>query len=80
MAERQPENETPRETANLGLQENEDELRDPAQRHSPRRSAQQDAPEAERPTSPDEDAEQDIANLENPPQAEGPRERSNNAV
>jgi hypothetical protein len=64
---------------NRGLAEEEKRLRDPEQR-PPRRAVEQDAPEPERATTPQEDEEQAIAQLENPPQAEGPRERNNDAV
>jgi hypothetical protein len=64
---------------NEGLQKEERRLRDP-DRRPPRSMVESDASEPERPTTPQEDAEQDIAHLENPPQAEGPRERSNDGV
>ncbi|HEX6309599.1 MAG TPA: hypothetical protein VFZ69_15490 [Longimicrobiales bacterium] len=67
-----------RETRNRGLQEEEQRQHDPEKR-TPRRAVEQ-APETERPTTPDEEQDEDIARLENPPQAEGPRERSNDAV
>lgn len=41
---------------------------------SPRRSDDQDAPEPERTITPEELAGQAIQDLEEPPQAEGPRE------
>lgn len=41
---------------------------------SPRRSDLQDVPEQERPVTPAEEAGQSIPELEEPPQAEGPRE------
>jgi hypothetical protein len=68
-----------RDTRNRGLQEEESRLRD-AERRPPHRAADQDTPESERPVTPQEKAESDIAHLENPPQAEGPRERSNDGV
>lgn len=40
---------------------------------SPVSAEDQDAPAPERPTTPDEEAEMDIAQMEEPPQAEGPR-------
>ena len=43
-------------------------------------AADPDAPQQERPTTPAEDRDQDLAQMENPPQAEGPRERNNDAV
>lgn len=64
---------------NRGLEEEDKRLRDPEQR-TPRRSVEQKAPEPERPTTPQEDQAGAIEHLENPPQAEGPRERSNDAV
>jgi hypothetical protein len=64
---------------NKGLDREEERLRDP-ERRPPRRAVDSDASEPERPTTPQEDAEQDIAHLENPPQSEGPRERNNDAV
>ena len=72
-------NDAARDTRNRGLQE-EDERLHKADQHSPRRAADQTSPEPERVTTPAEDAGQDISQLENPPQAEGPRERNNNAV
>ena len=41
---------------------------------SPRRADEQDAPEPERLTTPQEEADQDIAQLDDPPQAEGDRD------
>lgn len=41
---------------------------------SPIRSADQEWPEQERMTTPDEEAGEDLAEMENPPQAEGSRE------
>ena len=70
---------TERETRNKGLDKAEQELRDPDKR-TPHHSAEQASPEPERLTTPAEENEADIANLENPPQAEGPRERNNDAV
>ncbi|HEX2167028.1 MAG TPA: hypothetical protein VHG09_07275 [Longimicrobiales bacterium] len=75
-------NRTPdaeRDTRNRGLQEEEKRQHDPEKR-TPHRAIEQDAPEQERPTTPDEESNEDIAQLENPPQAEGPRERNNDAV
>lgn len=40
---------------------------------SPVHTEDQDAPEQERPTRPDEEAEQAVHQLKDPPQAEGPR-------
>jgi hypothetical protein len=40
---------------------------------SPRTVEEQDAPEPERPTRPDEEAEMAVHQLEDPPQAEGDR-------
>jgi hypothetical protein len=67
------------EARNRGLQEDEAQLRD-ADKRTPRRAAEQDQPEPERPTTPQEAEQSDVAHLENPPQAEGPRERSNESV
>jgi hypothetical protein len=67
-----------RDALNRGLDEEKDRLRD-----ADKRSQHADPGEAtdpERPTTPQETAEQDIAHLENPPQTEGPRERSNDGV
>jgi hypothetical protein len=64
---------------NRGLQEEEKRLRDPAAR-PPHADVEADADAPERPTTVQEDAAEDIAHLENPPQSEGPRERSNDGV
>ena len=72
-------NEAARETRNRGLQEEDKRLHD-ADKRTPRRAAEQTSPEPERLTTPQEDAGQDISQLENPPQAEGPREKNNPAV
>jgi hypothetical protein len=61
------------------LERKEEQLHDP-DHATPRKSAEQSTPEPERLTTPQEVADQDIARLENPPQAEGPRERNNDAV
>jgi hypothetical protein len=71
--------EAERDTRNRGLKEEEERLHEPGER-PPHTSAEQAHPEPERPTTPQEDAEDDIASLENPPQSEGPRERGNKAV
>jgi hypothetical protein len=63
---------------NQGLDEEEQRLRDP-ERRPPRGGVQSDASEPE-PTTPKKAADEDVANLENPPQTEGPRERSNEGV
>lgn len=68
-----------RETRNRGLKEEEERLRDPASR-PPHSEMETDASEPERHVTPQEREEQDIAHLENPPQAEGPRERNNEGV
>jgi hypothetical protein len=73
------EEQAERDTRNRGLKDDEKRLRDPEER-APHSSMETDASEPERPVTPLEDAEQDIAHLENPPQAEGPRERNNDAV
>lgn len=41
---------------------------------SPKKAAEQDGPVQERPTTLQEDAGMDVAHLDDPPQAEGPRE------
>ena len=66
-------------TRNRGLKEEDKRLHDPDKR-TPHRAVEQDAPEQERMTTPQEDEGQSIDQLENPPQAEGPRERNNDAV
>jgi hypothetical protein len=66
-------------TRNKGLQEEDKRLRDPDQR-TPHRAVEQDSPEQERLTTPQEENDQAISQLENPPQTEGPRERNNDAV
>jgi hypothetical protein len=71
--------EAERKTRNRGLQEEDKRQRDP-DKGTPHRAVEQDQPEQERPTTPDEERNEDIAQLENPPQAEGPRERSNKGV
>jgi hypothetical protein len=68
-----------RATRNRGLDESQERLSDPELR-TPHRAADQASPEPERPVRPDEEAEQDIAQLKNPPQTEGPREENNDAV
>lgn len=68
-----------RATRNRGLKEEDRRQHDPDKR-TPHRAADQDAPQPERLTTPDEEQDQDVAQLENPPQAEGPRERNNDAV
>jgi hypothetical protein len=42
---------------------------------SPRKADEQSSPEPERMITPDEEAGMDLAELEQPPQAEGPRDR-----
>jgi hypothetical protein len=44
------------------------------EKKSPRTVEEQDAPAPVRPTTPQEDAGQDIASLDDPPQAEGDRD------
>jgi hypothetical protein len=70
-----------RDAMNRGLDKEQDRLEDPDRRppHHEEMSPA-DASHAERPSTPQEDDEEDIAHLENPPQAEGPRERSNKSV
>jgi hypothetical protein len=69
-------NEGARNARNRGLQEEEKRLRDPDSR-PPHSAMETEASQPERPTTLQENAEADVAHLENPPQAEGPRERSN---
>lgn len=45
-----------------------------ADEKTPRRSNEQSSPEPERLTTPEEEAGEDVAELEDPPQAEGPRD------
>jgi hypothetical protein len=73
------EEQAERDTRNRGLKDDEKRLRDPEQR-PPHSSMETDATQPERAVTPLEDGERDIAHLENPPQAEGPRERNNDAV
>jgi hypothetical protein len=68
-----------RDARNRGLQEEEERLRDQDAR-PPHGETDADDSVPERPTAPAEGQEGDIGNLENPPQTEGPRERSNDAV
>lgn len=42
---------------------------------SPLTAEEQDSPQPERMVTPEEEAGQELEELENPPQAEGPRER-----
>lgn len=79
MADRKSTADAERTTRNRGLEETEKRQHDPDKR-TPHRAVDQNAPEQERPATPDEKSDQDIAQLENPPQSEGPRERSNNGV
>ena len=71
--------EAERETRNRGLQEEDKRQHDPDKR-TPHRAIEHDTPEQDRTTTPDEVKGEDIAQLENPPQSEGPREKSNDAV
>lgn len=73
------ERDAERQTRNRGLQEEDRKLHEPGQR-PPHSAAEPDAPEPERPATTPEKADQDVAHLENPPQSDGPRERSNDAV
>lgn len=43
---------------------------------SPKSAEEQDTPEPERPVTPDEEAGMDIAEMQDPPQAEGSREEA----
>jgi hypothetical protein len=79
MADHDRTTDAERSTRNRGLEEAEKRQRDP-NRRAPHRAAEQEHPEQERAATPDEKSDQDIAQLENPPQSEGPRERSNNGV
>lgn len=47
-----------------------------AEAKSPKTAKEQDAPEPERPITPDEEAGQDIEELDDPPQAEGERQEN----
>ena len=47
---------------------------------SPRTAAEQDSPEPERLTTPEEEAGMDLAEMEQPPQAEGQREVADRQV
>jgi hypothetical protein len=51
----------------------------PNDRKSPRTAEEQSSPEPERMVTPDEEAGMDLAELEEPPQAEGPRDLANGA-
>ena len=42
---------------------------------SPKTAEEQESPQQERMTTPQEEADQNLAELKDPPQAEGPRER-----
>jgi hypothetical protein len=68
-----------RAVRNRGLKEEDERLRDPDSR-PPHGAHDTDASEPDRPATEQERNEEDIAHLENPPQSEGPRERSNDAV
>jgi hypothetical protein len=68
-----------RDARNQGLKEEEKRLRDP-QGRPPHSTMETDPSQPERPSTLQEDANADVAHLENPPQAEGPRERNNDAV
>jgi hypothetical protein len=68
-----------RDARNRGLEEEEKRLRDPKSR-PPHSEMETDASEPERPPTLHEESNADVAHLENPPQAEGPRERNNDAV
>jgi hypothetical protein len=69
-----------RDALNRGLDKEQQRLRD-ADKRSSQRAEESTGTEPDRPAASQEDAEQsDIAHLENPPQTEGPRERSNEGV
>ncbi|HSJ24221.1 MAG TPA: hypothetical protein VK929_06095 [Longimicrobiales bacterium] len=68
-----------KDARNQGLKEEEKRLRDPEER--PPHSEVDDGPaETGKRPAPAEKSEADVANLENPPQTEGPRERGNDGV
>ncbi|HSJ05871.1 MAG TPA: hypothetical protein VK936_04155 [Longimicrobiales bacterium] len=67
------------ETVNRGLQEKDDRLADP-DRRPPHSEPEGGAPGGDREGATKETPADDISRLENPPQTEGPRERSNDAV
>jgi hypothetical protein len=79
MSDRERTPDAERTTRNKGLQETEKRQHDPDKR-TPHRAVEKDAPEQEHAVTPDEKSDQDMAHLENPPQSDGPRERSNNGV
>jgi hypothetical protein len=68
-----------RDALNRGLNKEQERLRD-ADKRSSQRAEESTGTEPERPATPPETTKQDIAHLENPPQTEGPRERSNEGV
>jgi hypothetical protein len=68
-----------RDALNRGLDKEQQRLRD-ADKRSSQRLEESTGTEPEQPATRQEKAEQDIAHLENPPQTEGPRERSNEGV
>lgn len=78
MSDRQAK-EAAQDARNRGLENEEENLRDPDER-SPHKAVDRTSPEQERVRTPQETSEQSISQLENPPQAEGPRERNNDAV
>jgi hypothetical protein len=65
-----------RDTRNRGLEEEEKRQHD-TDAHPPNRAVEHDTV---KPASKAEDDADDIAHLENPPQTDGPRERSNDGV
>lgn len=67
-----------RDALNRGLQEEEENLRDPESR-PPHTEPEDDAGTGKRPAKPGNDPG-DVANLENPPQVDGPREKTNDGV
>ncbi|CAN5724959.1 hypothetical protein BH23GEM9_BH23GEM9_13090 [soil metagenome] len=66
-----------RDARNRGLKVEDERLRDPERR--PPHSEEETEASPSRSSTPPRDAS-DIAHLENPPQTEGPRERSNDAI
>jgi hypothetical protein len=68
-----------REAVNRGLQEKDERLADP-DRRPPHSEPEDDAPGGDRTDAAKDKPVDDISRLENPPQSDGPRERSNDGV
>lgn len=68
-----------RDTRNRGLKEEEKRQHDPDKR-TPHREVEHAQVKRKPDPTPVEQDEDDIAHLENPPQSDGPRERSNDGV